>query len=254
MNRPLILGALGALLAVAPAGAMQTPEPGKQDKRVRVIDYDPEQVVQLSAAPGETVRIAIAPDEKVEALLVSDQSVMSGDLEVDSGAGDPSPRSQPSADPKSICAPSCDANLCRSVCGPFIYIEPVRPLDPQPLHIQTSRRCVPVPEGQQLKCEWRTYQFELLTRNGPLTEAQNTLYSVRFNYPADRAAAEAARARAAAAARRAAAAARLQEAREKAAEDLLRAQQAAVVNKSYTVRGDRGVLGAARGSASPTAE
>lgn len=257
MSRPLILGVLGALLATTSALALEEPTPGPRDKRVRVIAYDPDEVVQLHAAPGSTVRIAIAPDETVQALLVSDQAIMSGESEVDATtvAESSSPdRPEPPGDPNK----ACDVNMCRSVFGSFIYIKPVRELEPQPLHIQTKRKCMKPTDGTQPKCEWRAYQFELLTRPGPLTEGTpNTLYSVRFDYPADRAAeqaaaerarvaAAAARARAARNARLAAARARADEADARTAENALRAQKGAVLNQAYTVRGDRAVLGAAR--------
>lgn len=255
MIRPaFVLGALGALLASTSAHALEAPAPGPRDKRVRVVAYDPDDVVQLYAAAGSTVRIAIAPDETVEALLVSDQGVMSAEVEAESSGGDPGQtQSQTSRGRREdACSASFDTNMVRSVCGPYIYIKPLRDLEPQPLHIQAKRKCVPVADGGQPKCEWRAYQFELLTRPGPLTEGTpNTFYSVRFDYPADRiaadqaaAAAAAARARAAVAARQAAARARWQENQQKAAEAALRAQQGAVVNKAYTVQGDRAVLGA----------
>lgn len=256
MSRPLILGALGALLAANSALALEEPTPGQRDKRVRVVTYDPDQVVQLYAAPGATVRVAIAPDEVVQALLVSDQAIMSGESEMEATtvADTSSGRPEQPGDPNK----ACDPNMCRSVYGSFIYIKPNRELEPQPLHLQTKRKCTAPTDGTQPKCEWRSYQFELLTRPGPLTESTpNTFFGVRFEYPADRAAEQAAaerariaaaasRARAARAARLAAARARADEADARAAEDLLRAQKGAALNQAYTVRGDRAVLGAAR--------
>lgn len=262
MSRPLILGALGALLATTSALALEEPTPGPRDRRVRVVVYDPDDVVQIHAAPGSTVRVAVAPDEVVEALLVSDQSVMSGEVETtEAGAGEETQgqeQGRQTGGRDSACAASFDTNMYRSVCGPYIYIKPLRELEPQPVHLQTKRKCTTPTDGTTPKCEWRAYQFELLTRPGPLTEATpNTLYSVRFDYPADRAAEQAAaerarvaaasaRARSARAARLAAARARAEEADAATAEGLLRAQKGAVLNQAYTVRGDRAVLGVAR--------
>lgn len=246
MIRPVLAaGALGVLLSTTSAHALEAPAPGPRDKRVRVVAYDPDEVVQLYAAPGSTIRIAIALNETVEAVLVSDQTLMSGEVEAETpGAGEGSPRQ---VAPANL---ACDANICRSVVGSFLYFKPVRELEPQPLFVQT-KRCEEMPAGAPPKCASRPYQFELVTRLGPLTEqTPNTFYAVRFDYPADRAAAEqaaaaaaAARARAAAAARQAAAVARWREARAKAGEEALRSQQPAVVNKAYTVQGDRAVLG-----------
>lgn len=264
MRAALAFGALGALLAAAaPAHALEAPQPLPRDKRVRVIPYDRDEVVQLYTAVGSSVRIEIAQDETVEALLVSDQAVMSGEVEVEGegetvGASHTQTQGQVQGAPgKTACVATGDGNMNRSVCGAVIYLKPLRELEPQPLHLQT-RRCEPAVGAAPPKCGVRLYQFELLTRPGPLTEAApNTVYAVRFDYPADRAAAERAkaeadaarrRANAQAAARRAAAGARqrAEETNAPAAEALLRAQQGAALNQAYTVRGDRAVLGAPR--------
>ncbi len=252
MIRPAVAPAavLGALLAASPALGLETPPDGIRDKRVRVVEYDRDQVVRLYAAVGATIRIEIAPGETVEAVPVSDQALMSGEVQAELGLGEGSNEPRAAAQPQACAA---DINLHRCVYGNFIYLKPVRELEPQPLHIQAKRCSVPV-EGVAPQCQWRPYQFELMTRLGPLTEAvPNTMFAVRFDYPADRAAAEqakaaadAARLRAAAQARRVRAAEQAQAAREKAAEDALRAQQAIVRNDAYTVRGDRAVLGAPR--------
>lgn len=248
MIRPAAI--LGVLLVAGPALALETPPDGERDKRVRVIAYDRDQVVRIYSAVGATIRIEIAPGEEVEAIPVSDQALMSGEVQVEASFGEGSAEARPTQQPKACAA---DINLHRCVYGNFIYLKPVRELEPQPLHIQ-AKRCETVAEGTAPRCAWRPYQFELMTRPGPLTEAvPNTMYAVRFDYPADRAAAErakaaadAARARAARAARREQVAARAQAARDRAAEDALRAQQAIVRNDAYSVRGDRAVLGAPR--------
>ena len=248
MIRPVTV--LGVLLAAAPALALETPPDGPRDKRVRVVEYDRDQVVRIYTAVGATIRIEIAPSEVVEALSVSDQALMSGEVQAEQGLGEGSSELRPTPQPSACVG---DINLHRCSYGNFIYLKPVRELDPQPLHIQ-AKRCETASEGAAPRCVWRPYQFELMTRSGPLTEAvPNTMYVLRFDYPADRAAAErakvtadAARARAARAARREQFAAQAQAVRERAAEDTLRSQQSAVRNDAYSVRGDRAVLGAPR--------
>ena len=229
------LAVLAAAALPAPASALDVPQPAGRDRRIRVVAYDRDGVVQIYAAPGATVRIEISPDETVEAVLTSDQAVMGGEVEVEE-AGAPQPRQGGGQQL------ACDANLCRSVHGNFIYFKPVRELEPQPLFVQT-KRCDP-----QGRCIRRPYAFELLTRLGALVEhAPNTYYGVRFDYPADRLAAAAARANAGIAARRSAAAERSRTAGERDGAALLRgAQIGPALNQAYTVTGDRAVLGAPR--------
>ena len=230
-----LVAAVGSLPSIALA--LDTPQPAGRDKRIRVVTYDRDNVVQLYAAPGATVRIEIAADETIEAILVSDQTIMRQDLEVE----DPGEASTP-PNQRSAPAAACDRNLCRSIQGPFVYIKPVRDLDPQPLFIQT-RKC-----SEDGKCVSRPYTLELVTRQGPLVEAAaNTYYAIRFDYPADRVAAAAARNNTAAASRRASAAARAAQAAEAEAVARLRGQQVGGnVNSNYVVTGDRDVLGAPR--------
>ena len=230
-----LAAALGSLPGVALA--LDTPQPAGRDKRIRVVTYDRDNVVQLYAAPGATVRIEIAADETIEAILVSDQTIMRQDLEMEDPGEASTPPSQRSAP-----AASCDRNLCRSIQGPFVYIKPVRDLDPQPLFIQT-RKCAPT--GQ---CVSRAYTLELVTRQGPLVEAAaNTYYAIRFDYPADRVAAAAAQSNTVAASRRVSASARAAQAAEAEAVARLRGQQiGGNVNSNYAVTGDRDVLGAPR--------
>lgn len=230
-----LVAAVGTLPSIALA--LDTPQPAGRDKRIRVVTYDRDNVVQLYAAPGATVRIEIAADETIEAILVSDQTIMRQDLEVE----DPGEASTP-PNQRSAPAAACDRNLCRSIQGPFVYIKPVRDLDPQPLFIQT-RKC-----SEDGKCVSRPYTLELVTRQGPLVEAAaNTYYAIRFDYPADRVAAAAARNNTAAASRRASAAARAAQAAEAEAVARLRGQQVGGnVNSNYVVTGDRDVLGAPR--------
>lgn len=59
-----------------PAAAQEVPAPAGDDPRVRVIAYNPQQVVKLYAAPGATLTIQLAAGETVAGLPVSDQTLL----------------------------------------------------------------------------------------------------------------------------------------------------------------------------------
>lgn len=69
--RRLFLLAL-ALAAAAPAAAQIRPQPGAGDPRIQVIDYDPNQVIQIQAAPGYQVTLEFGSDEQIENVAVGD--------------------------------------------------------------------------------------------------------------------------------------------------------------------------------------
>ena len=69
--RRLVLLAL-ALAAAAPAAAQIRPQPGAGDPRIQVIDYDPNQVIQIQAAPGYQVTLEFGSDEQIENVAVGD--------------------------------------------------------------------------------------------------------------------------------------------------------------------------------------
>lgn len=66
----LLLGALAAL----PATAQVRPQPGPGDPRVQTVEYVPDQVIQLQAAPGYQVTVALNPDERVESIALGDNN------------------------------------------------------------------------------------------------------------------------------------------------------------------------------------
>lgn len=61
-----------ALAAAAPAAAQIRPQPGAGDPRIQVIDYDPNQVIQIQAAPGYQVTLEFGSDEQIENVAVGD--------------------------------------------------------------------------------------------------------------------------------------------------------------------------------------
>ena len=177
--RPLLAAPVLMWLAWGhPGAAVEAPSPAGPDPRVRVIAYDPQQVVRLYAVPGATLTIQLAPGETVAGLPVSDQSLLdqaeppSGPLAL---AGGPVPSERAAAGRGA----STDRNLFTAVRGNFVMIKALRDLAPQPLFI-LGRSTDPA-TGREVM---RAYTFELSTRAGPLTaDAPDTYYLVRFTYP-----------------------------------------------------------------------
>lgn len=229
----VLLAALVAWpLARLPAAAGEMPAPAGPDPRVRVIAYDPQQVVKLYAVPGATLTIQLAPGEAVAGLPVSDQAL----LDAPEAAGPSGPLALVGGPSERVATgrgATTDRNLFTAVRGNFVMLKPLRELDPQPLFI-IGRHTDPG-TGREVM---RAYTFELSTRAGPLTaDAPNTYYLVRFTYPADeRAAAEASRQ-----AKAAAAVAARKQREERQARERLRVAQATPsgVNWNYDGQGDR---------------
>ncbi len=71
MKGALALG-LAVALAAGPAAAQVRPQPGAGDPRLQTIEYNPDQVVQLHAAPGYQLGVEFAPDERIESVAVGD--------------------------------------------------------------------------------------------------------------------------------------------------------------------------------------
>jgi type IV secretion system protein VirB9 len=73
MRRVALHLALLAALAVAPvASAAVTPSPGPGDPRVRVIHYQPDEVVELRGALGYQMTIEFGPGERIENVSIGD--------------------------------------------------------------------------------------------------------------------------------------------------------------------------------------
>jgi type IV secretion system protein VirB9 len=205
---------------------------------VRVIAYNPQEVVKLYAVPGATLTIQLAPGETVAGLPVSDQSLLddpepAGPLAM---AGGPGPSERVGAGRGA----TADRNLFTAVRGNFVMIKALRELNPQPLFI-IGRTTDPATGRETM----RAYTFELSTRTGPLTAAApNTYYLVRFTYPDDERAAAAAAAAARREAHAAAAATRRKEWEDRQARDRLQLAGTnpatpGSINWNYDGQGDR---------------
>lgn len=74
MNRTLITSLAVAALAASPALAVETPQPGKADTRMRTIDYDPAQVVHVVGVYRSAIQILFADDETILNVAVGDST------------------------------------------------------------------------------------------------------------------------------------------------------------------------------------
>ncbi len=63
---------LAALLLAAPVGAAQLPQPGQLDPRIRLVDYNADEVVRVTGFPGYQITIQFAPDERIENVAIGD--------------------------------------------------------------------------------------------------------------------------------------------------------------------------------------
>lgn len=230
--RLLLAASVTLPLAGSPARAGEEPAPAGRDPRVRVIAYDPAQVVRLFVTPGATLTIQLAPGEAVAGLPVSDQALLEGPTP-ESGGVSLVGGSQRTAAGRGA---SADQNLMTSVRGNFVMLKALRELVPQPLFV-IGRSTDPATGRETM----RAYTFELSTRAGPLTaEAPDTYYLIRFTYPAEERAAAAAAATARRQAGAAAAAARRREVEERGARQRLQlAATPGAANWNYEGQGDR---------------
>jgi type IV secretion system protein VirB9 len=167
------------LLYSAPAlAAIDPPAASPADGRIRSLVYDPNNPVEIYTAPGMSLRLEFGADEEVvdAGIVVSDQDTIAPDPAA------PPPIttvSNPMAGQGPKIPSTCDFNMCRSVSGNIVYLKPVRPLDPQPLFIQTKRT------NAKGVAEMVPYTFELFTK--PVADKDGKpvpmVWGVRFTYP-----------------------------------------------------------------------
>ena len=119
--------------------------------------YDPNNPVEIHTAPGASLRLEFGADEEIVQVITSDQDILAPDPTapplpaVQASTGLPSGQGGQA----NQLPPSCDVTCVRSVWGNIVYIKPIRPLDPQPLFVQTRRT------GINGKPEMVPYAFEL---------------------------------------------------------------------------------------------
>jgi len=66
--------AIALLLAATPLSAAEAPAPGHVDARIRSIDYNADQVVQIVGYPTYQMMIQFAPDERIENVALGDSA------------------------------------------------------------------------------------------------------------------------------------------------------------------------------------
>ena len=171
-----------SLLTAAPAlAAIDPPAASNDDARIRTLMYDPNNPVEIHTTPGASLRLEFGADEEIVQVITSDQDILAPDPTapplpaVQASTGLPSGQGGQA----NQLPPSCDVNLCRSVWGNIVYIKPIRPLNPQPLFVQTRRT------GINGKPEMVPYAFEL-SAAAPDPHDKNPptpVWGVRFSYP-----------------------------------------------------------------------
>ena len=79
MKTPLLTLTAIAVALASPALALEKPMPGKSDSRVRFVDYNASDVVDLWTTPGAILTIEFAADETIAGVAVSDSHVLHSD-------------------------------------------------------------------------------------------------------------------------------------------------------------------------------
>ena len=72
MIRALLAPIACVILIATPVAAAQHPVPGSGDPRLRVVGYDPAQVVEIKAALGYQITIEFDPAERIENVAIGD--------------------------------------------------------------------------------------------------------------------------------------------------------------------------------------
>lgn len=176
MNRLALLASAAALFSAPAAMAMQQPWPcSESEKRIRCVSYDQAQVVRVPAVVGGSLAIEFSEGETIEDASVSDNGLLTGE-----GS---SPRSFLPVGAGQSPA-TADRNLQMSRRKNFLFLKPLRELAAQSVNVVTVNA-----EGKV-----RPYSFQLETRPGGMgPEVDDTVFRLRFRYPADEAAVRRAR-------------------------------------------------------------
>jgi type IV secretory pathway VirB9-like protein len=164
-----------------------------KDSRLRVVDYNPEQVVMVYTKVGQTTRIRLHPQERVVrgGVTHSDQFLMSSAEEAEEfvpcASNDAREECKSPASGATESLQSCNRNMCTSVVLNNVFIIPRTELAPQSFFLRTewcpeAGRCLP---GE--------YTIELRTLPPPVQVAQagqaappiaQSFYGVQFRYAA----------------------------------------------------------------------
>lgn len=74
MIRPIAISLAAACLLVSPAAAIETPRPGPADPRIKVVDYDPQQVVRIVGVFRTATQIRFSAEETILHVALGDTS------------------------------------------------------------------------------------------------------------------------------------------------------------------------------------
>ena len=131
---------IAVLVLGSPAAALEAPQAGPSDPRIKVVDYDPWAVVRITGVFRTATQILFGPDEAIQHVAVGDTTGWDVAAE-----------------------------------GNILFVKPKAPRAPTNLLVTTSR-----PGGS------RHYTFELATRAGSSARGTaDTVFGLRFRYPAD---------------------------------------------------------------------
>lgn len=104
MRAPLLASVLLAASFSKPVLALQAPQPGANDARIRTVAYNPGQVVTLFASIGATLTLQFGDDESIAQVAVSDS-----------------------------------ADLKRAQAGNVLWFKPTGKMDAQPISVRTTK-------------------------------------------------------------------------------------------------------------------
>lgn len=146
MQRPFILAALSALVAVLPpatAHALEVPRGADGDSRVRFVNYQPYDITRIVGSLRSSVQVEFSPDEEIAHVALG--NTVAWEI-----------------------APA----------GNILFLKARENQPITNISVVTTRR-----DGSK-----RSYQMELMVRDGSVEAGQNTYFYVKYRYPADEAA------------------------------------------------------------------
>lgn len=71
---PVLALTLSLAGATLPANAVETPRPGREDPRIKTVDYDPQQVIRIVGAFRTATQIRFSPEETIQHVALGDTS------------------------------------------------------------------------------------------------------------------------------------------------------------------------------------
>lgn len=183
-HRGLLLAGVASFVA-GPALALDPTAEVPADRRLRVVQYNPEEVALVYTKPGQTTRIRLDPHERVVkgGVVYSDQTTMAA-----LDGTDPYTEEDRKADQQGAAGTgssgdgeqSCNRNMCISVVLNTVYIMPRVQLQPQSFFLRTEW----CPEPGKA-CEPGEYAIELRTAPpAASTGVAEPFFGIQYDYGA----------------------------------------------------------------------